>query len=1053
MNLPQLSIRRPVLVLMLSGALMLFGMIGYKNIGLSRLPNVDFPMISILTTYVGADPQIIDASITSTIENAVNGISAIKTIQSFSLANVSMIIVEFELQKNLDSAFNEVQARVNQILSELPREIDPPIVSKVQLDSQPIAWVAVTGDRTLPELSEYATTKLQKRLETIDGIGSVAIYGQQQRTLRVELDLSRMAAFQITTTDVLAAFSAEHIQLAGGFIINKTTEHLLNLDLEFHSALNLADLIVSSRDGLPIKLHDIAKVIDGANPPRKLARINNKPAVILGFKRTAAGNIVQIIDEIRHRLDTEIIPTLPAGIKVSMPLDDAEYIEKMVGSLTDHLWIGTLLASLIVWIFLRNFRSTLIIAITIPISLLGAIFSMYLCGYTMNVITLLSLLLLIGIVVDDAIVILENIYKRQERYTSNRETSAIEGTEEVMFAVLASTFTIIAIFAPVIFMSGIIGRFFESFAVVVTVGVLISLFVAVSLTPMLCSRFLQVTHNEKHSVVYDRLEQFFIYIETQYQRLLVHALGAPKTVIALTGLVCLFSFLLLLTLGSEFVPIEDEGRFMINVTTPIGSNIEYTDKKLHQVEDIIRKQAGIENIITYIDNFGDSYTNIATIFVKLQPFDKRTVSQKKVIADLREPLSKLDGIDAIALPVPVVGSGARGEPLQFAIEGPDFEKAVALAKQLMVQLENTPHFGAVFLDTNLHAPEYKLVIDRVRAQSLGLTAAEIGRTLAVLGGGYDVARYSDEKGHGERYKIRLASLAGEMNQPDDLSQIYVRGTPRDGGAGAGDLVRLDTVAHLESSSGPSKITRGGLQYSAEMFANPKISLGDAITLTQSLSKDLLPLDYHLVLRGQADVLVNTTQVIKMTLILALILVYMVLASQFNSFSQPLIIMVAQPLAMAGAIYALFLTHSTINIYSMIGIVLLMGLVAKNSILLIDLTNERRKVFANNINLALLDACPQRLRPVLMTSLTVILAMLPSAIGLGAGSEGNAPLAIAVVGGMIFSTFLTLLVVPCVYSKVEYQFDEWRNKYSYREEGITRINWALVYQDFKPKFAL
>jgi HAE1 family hydrophobic/amphiphilic exporter-1 len=1021
MNFSKLSIQKPVLTVMLNLVLIVFGFISYQQLSVSRLPNVEFPAVSIVTTYLGGDPKTIDSSITSPLETAVHGVTGLKRIVSSSTPNLSVISLQFNLNKNLDAAFNEVQAKVNQFLPNLPKGVDTPVVYKVQLDNDPIIFIAVTGDRPLVELTQFAETNIKKRLETIDGIGSTNIYGAQKRTIRIELDLNRLAAFNITTEDVMHAFSQEYVQIAGGFILNKTTEHLINLDLEFHSPEKLGELIVAYRDNLAIKLRDVATVIDGINPPRKLATSDNKPAVILGFTRSSGGNTVAIIEEIRKRLNNEIIPTLPAGIQVTVPLDDSTIIEQMVDELYKHIWLGTLLASVVVWIFLRNLISTLIVAVTIPISLFGALFSMYLTGYTINITTLLSLLLLIGIVVDDAIVIVENVYHHLERneITGHTHVNTADATEQVMFAVVASTVTIVAIFAPVIFMGGIIGRFFESFAVVVTVGVLISLFVAITLTPMLCARFLRVSHTKYE--FYERIEKFLSYIDAEYQKVLVNALASPKKILGIVFAICLICMSFSVLIGTEFLPTDDESRFRIDFSTPDGSNIDYTRQKAEEIERLVLKQPGVKNVFSYIDSFGDSFTNEGRIYVRLLPENKRSDKQITIINNLQRAFSNLSGVQAVASAIPVVTTGFRPEPLSFAIQGPDYDRINELAIQLKETLSKNPEYGLIYLDAKTNLPEYILIIDRLRAQSLGISAEEIGQTIAVLGGGYDIANYSDQKGGGERYKIRLASKAGQVTQPIDLSQIYLRNSTN------GQAVRLDTVARLEASSIPGQINRADLQYATSLYVTPKKSLGRAMQITTEEANKVLPLGYQMVFQGQADSFTETTTVIESTLILALILVYMVLASQFNSFIQPFIIMMAQPLAIVGALVALVLTHTTINIFSMIGFVLLMGLVSKNSILLIDLANQKRKIYGGNINIALLDACPQRLRPILMTSLTVILAMLPSAFGTGAGANGYSSLAIAVIGGMISSTLLTLIVVPCTYSLVEYKLEEWRNK--------------------------
>ena len=522
MTLPELSIKRHVLAFMLSGGLVLFGLIAYQRLGIDRFPYIEFPIVAITTTQPGANPEVIDASITNIIETQVNSVPGIEHIQSSSSPGVSMVGITFDLDKNIDVAFNEVQAKVNQVLRQLPRDVDPPIVAKVETNAQPIMWLALQGDRTQQQLNQYAQNVVKKRLETISGVGEVRLGGKRDRTIRVNLDPARMAAFTVTTKDLIDAFGKEHIQLPGGFLVSDKTENLLKLDLEFHKPADLETLIVVYRDGAPVRLRDIAVVEDGLADYRQLARFNGKPAIGLGIVKVANTNTVAIINAIKQRLDTEIIPQLPPGMTIKIASNDALFIQQMVDALKSHLLEGTLLAALVVLIFLKSLRSTLIVAVAIPVSLLGAIAVMYFAGYTFNSLTLLALLLLIGVVVDDAIVVLENIFRHREKIDPDPVSSAINGSREVVFAVLAATLSLVAIFAPVIFMGGIIGKFFKSFAVVVTFGVLVSLFVSLTLTPMLCSRYLKV--EKQHGRLYLALDGYFNRLDNFYRSMLSLAL-------------------------------------------------------------------------------------------------------------------------------------------------------------------------------------------------------------------------------------------------------------------------------------------------------------------------------------------------------------------------------------------------------------------------------------------------------------------------------------------------------------------------------------------------
>jgi len=1007
-TLPELSVRRHVLTYMLSGVLILFGVISYERIGVDRFPSIEFPMISVSTALPGANPEVVDAAVTNLIESSVNSVSGIESIQSSSLPGMSVATIQFELEKDIDVAFNEVQAKVNEVLGSLPDDADPPIVGKVQIGGAPVMWLALQGDRTLQQLNQYARNVIKKRLETISGVGEIRIGGERERTIRVNLDPSRMAGLGISAMDVVAAFRREQVKLPGGFLSASGREDLIKLDLEFHDLEDLKDLIIVHREHTPVRLREIAEVEDGLADARRFASYNGSPAVGLGVVKISGANTVAIIDEVKRRLDGEILPQLPPGMTLSIAADDADFIMKIVRGLQEHLLEGTLLAAVVVWFFLRSIQSTLIIATAIPVSLLGSIAAIYFAGYTFNVMTLLGLLLLIGIVVDDAIVVLENIFRhREEDIEGNAAQLAVSGANEVVFAVLAATFTLVSIFASVVFMGGIIGRFIQPFAVVVTLGVLVSLFVSVTLTPMLCSRYLRVS--ERHGKVYLFLERGFNGLETWYRSLIRLALRFRWTVVLITLLVVMSTGYFMGQLGKGFMPDEDEGRFIVSFKTPLGSALDYTTGRLQALERELARFSEIEGMFSTIGTGSTGRINKGEIFVQLTPGEERELHQVELIEQVRKELEKVPGVLAFPSPVPVVG-GQRGEPLQFVLKGPSLPEVARLAQALRVRLEAIPEIGGMDMDLELELPELQFEPDRQKAEDLGLTSQAVAEALRVLAGGLDVAKYNDEPGDGERYDIRLKAGDGAFVSSGDLEGIYLRNR-------GGQMVRLDTVARLRPALGAAVIGRYNLQYAAMFFSTPVIPEGDAAEVVKRVAAEILPPGYSIELIGRAKEFGKTVGYLLFAFVTGIILVYMVLASQFDSFIQPFIIMVAQPLAIVGGVVGLWLAGHGLNIYSMIGLVLLVGLVAKNSILLIDLTNQLRGK-GREIDEALLEACPIRMRPVLMTSLTIILALLPVALGLGAGSDTNGPLAVAVIGGLVSSTLLTLVVVPSVYSLVE-----------------------------------
>ncbi len=1061
MNLPELSIKRHVLAYMLSGVLVLLGLIGYQRIGVDQFPHIEFPIISVTTTLKGANPENMDMSVTNVIETAVNSVPGIEHVQSSSSPGVSIVAITFNLDKNIDVAFNEVQSKINQSMRRLPTDADTPVVAKVDTGSSPVMWLALQGDRTQQQLNLYSSNVIKKKLETIDGVGEVRLGGRRDRTIRINLDHAGMTSRNLTTQDLMAAFQREHLQLPGGFVVGSSKEFLLKLDLEFHRLDDIRRMIVAYRDGAPIHLSDIATVEDGLSDYRQLAHFNGKPSVGIGIVKISNSNTVAIVEEVKRRLDKDIAPSLPPGMKISIATNDGDFIQEMINSLKEHLLEGTLLAALVVWIFLRSVRSTIIIALAIPVSLLGAIAVIYFAGYTFNAMTMLALLLLIGVVVDDAIVVLENIFRHMKmaedvsaeanvsaansrsqnideeaedgsdqegghardasvsraEFHADPVKAAVEGSREVVFAVIAATLSLVSIFAPVIFMGGIIGKFFEAFAVVVTFGVLVSLFVSVTLTPMLCSRFLKV--QRKHGKLYYALDAMFHKLDNFYRGLLGWALAHRWKVVLLTVITVLSSGYFLANVGKGFAPDEDQGRFMVFTKAPLGASIEYTNAKLAEVEKILASHTEVASNFSAIGVGQAGQVNQAFSYVRMIPRDQRKLSQQKLLAQLRGELAAIPGIRSFPAPVSIIG-GQRGEPLQFVMTGPNITEVARLAGELQSKLSReVPGLGRVDMDLQLDLPQLALNLNRANAAALGLAAQDVAMALSIMAGGVDVAQYSDEPGDGQRYYVRLKAQEGSFAKPEDMSRIFLR-------ARDGSMVRLDSVATFEQKLGAAVVGRYDLQYAATFYASPLMPLGEAAAKVKDIAAAMMPAGYRVQLIGQAEEFGKTVNYMIFAFSLALVLLYMVLASQFNSFIQPFIIMVAQPLAIVGGVMALWLVGHTLNIYSMIGLVLLIGLVAKNSILLVDLTNQRRDE-GMSINDALQNACPIRLRPVLMTSATIILALFPAALGLGAGAETNGPLAVAVIGGMLSSTLLTLVVVPAVYSLVEHRLQHWRER--------------------------
>ena len=842
MNLPEISVRRHVLAYMLSGVLVLFGVISFDRIGVDRNPEADFPMITVVTRLPGANPEIIDSSITNTIEKIVNGVAGIDHVESISAPDRSIVRVKFEMDKDIDVAFNEVQVKINQILPQLPEEADPPVVAKVEIGGTPVMWLTLSGDRTLQQLNVYAENEVKKRLETIAGVGEVRIGGERERTIRVELELERMAAFGVTVQDIQAAFRREHVRLPGGFLVGGTGEDLLKADLEFHDLESLAGMIVAHREGAPIRLGDVARIEDGVADFRVLARFNGEPTVGIGVVKVTGANTVEIVNEVKRRLETEIVPQLPAGVEIGIAHDEGELIGQIVAALEEHLVLGTLLTALVVLGFLRNLRATAIVSAAIPVSLLGAVAAIYFLGYTFNTMTLLGLLLLIGVVVDDAIVVLESIFRHGERTGADRLSATIEGAREVTMAVVAATLTLVSIFAPVIFMEGIVARMFEAFAVVVSVGVLASLLVSLTLTPMLCSRHLRLHSGE--GAIARRLGGALDALERHYRRMVALTLRARWSVVLATVLAVASSLWLFGQIGKGFFPEMDEGYFSVTVKVPLGSSIEHAVDRLARVEDVLKRQPGIEAYFSTIGQGQAGQVSEASIVVHLRHWSEREASQQEIIERVDAEFANLAGVEAFPTPASMLG-GMRGEPLHFVLVGPELDEVARQAYALRERLLQEGDLGKLDLDLQLALPQLELAVDRDQLAGAGLAGGDVAMALGVLAGGWDVADYNDVPGDGERYPIRLKAAEGELARAEDLSRIWLR-------TASGEMLRLDSVASLRRAVGPAVIARYDLQYAANFYTAPAIPEGVAGPRVLEIARAMMPTGYEVQLAGRAE---------------------------------------------------------------------------------------------------------------------------------------------------------------------------------------------------------
>ena len=1019
MSLPELGIKRYVMAYMVASAIMMFGLVGFFMTGIDQYPDVDFPFITVTTTQQGADAEVIDQTVTKELLEKLNGIPGIDYMTATSTPGVSIVAIAFILEKDVNIAFNEVQSKVSEAMRSLPSEIDSPIIRKENISGDPIIRLTLTGNRTLEQLNAYAEDYIQKRLETVNGVSEVPIYGQRARELRVELDVYKMASFGLAVGDVSSAITNNHYQLPGGYIVSNKNELLLNLDLEFHNVDEIKKLVIKKSGSSLVRLEDIANVYEGLEDFRKYASFNANPSLIIGVKKISGTNAFEIEKEIMERLNKEIMPSLEPGLNLTLTDNSVDFIRALVAGLEEHLYLGTLLTAVVVYLFLRSFISTVIVSLAIPISLLGAIFVIYVCGYTLNTITLLGLLLLIGVVVDDAIIILENIYRKMEEGMEPAK-AAIAGSNQIVFAVLAATLSLVSIFGPVMFMGGIIGKFFKSFAVVVVCGVLISYLVSLYITPMLCARFLKVSH-KKEGRFKRALENMFLFIERKYLALLSFSLNY-RALILLAGLAFFFSsFLFFSKVPGEFASEADKSAFRVMLKAPSGSNIYYTIEKIREVESILKKHPEIKDITSTV---GGSGVSQSTIYVSMLPIEDRKISQKEFVKNIQPELNKIVGAVAIAAS-DSVGGGNYG--IEFNVTGPNLRTLYKYSDDFKQALLANPAINAVNASTEL-LPQIRFKPNRDKISLMGLNSTDVVNAIAISIGGLPIAKYNNLV-NADRYDLRLKGKDSQFTWKDSINNIYLK---------AGDkLLRLDNVVQAEEFLGFTSVSRYGTMFSTSFGVSPTVLMSEAITVINETAAKILPPGYKIEYTGGSKEFQKTIVNVALVFGMAIILLYMVLASQFNSFIQPLILMISVPLAVVGGVFGLFITGFSLNMFSMIGLILLVGLVAKNAILLIDFTNElRREGFS--IPEALLKACPTRLRPILMTSLTVILTMIPAAIAKSEGSEDNASLAIVVIGGMISSTLLTLIIIPTAYAVIETIFEKRRNKKNQSKEPIKMI---------------
>jgi len=1026
MWLADTSVKRPVFATMVIMALVVLGIVSYPNIGVDLLPKIDFPIVTVTTTLKGASPDVMDVDVTDKIEGAVNTINGVKTITSTSYEGMSRTTIEFVLERNIDQAVQDVREKVSGIRNKLPDDIDEPKIAKVDPDATPILYLNLSGDRSVRDLSMYADEVLKEQLQRINGVGDVVFYGLRLRQVRIWLDAAKMQAYQVAPSDVILALKRENIELPGGRIETQTKEYTVRIKGEFAHIPDFNDLIISYYKGAPVKIKDIGRAEDGMEEKRTLSRFNRVPAVGMAIQKQSGTNTVEVADRVKAEV-AKINKTLPPGMKINFAVDSSLFIVRSIDEVQFHLIIGSLFAILAVFIFLKNLRTTLISAVALPVSVISTFALINFFGFTFNNMTMLALSLSVGLLIDDAIIVIENIYRHVEEGMAPMEAAKF-ATSEIGLAVMATTFAIVAIFLPVAFMKGIIGRFFLQFALTIIFAILVSLLVSFTLTPMMASIFLKPHQKsvpnplaadgsgsgKKHiwTKIGDNLEHYYRKLESFYRVILEFTIGYRKTVLFAALVIFILSMGLTAFIGKEFTPSEDQGVFLIRMEAPIDYSIDQIEQYFGKTEAMVQEIPGVKSVF-YVQGYA-GYPNKVVMMVNLIPKKERKYSQEDIKKIARTKLRQIPGIKVSAEDLSIVGGGIRNVPIQYSIRGTDLNALQQYAKQITSEFSKLP--GIVDVDTSLEVgkPEFKVYIDRDRAADLGVDVATVAEAINLLvSGELDIARYKDEQ-RGKRYDIRVRLNPEDRESSNAMQRINVR-------ARDGKLVELANVVKVQEGTGPSVINRADRQRAITIFASLEGKpLGQAKDELDAIAARILPADYVPKYYGMADTMKESFGYLLFAILLGVIMAYMILAAQFESFVHPITVLLSLPLSFVGAFGALFLTGKTLNIFSFIGLILLMGLVKKNAILLVDYTNVLRERGLSRRD-AILQAGPVRMRPILMTTFAMVFGMLPIALGVGEGAETRAPMGIAVIGGLLTSLILTLVVVPSAYDI----FDDWQ----------------------------
>ena len=1000
MNISELSIKRPVLSTVLTLIIILFGIIGYQSLGVREYPSVDNPIISVTCSYSGANADVIENQITEPLEQNINGIPGIRSLSSVSRQGQSRITVEFELSVDLETAANDVRDKVSRAQRYLPDDCDPPTVSKADADATPILMVAIQSDkRSLLELSEIADLTVKEQLQTISDVSSVSIWGEKRYSMRLWLDPAKMAGYGVTPMDVKNAIDKENIELPSGSIEGNTTELTIRTLGLMHTAEEFNSLIIKRSDNRIIRFRDIGTADIEAQDLKSYMKMNGVPMVGVVVIPQPGANHIEIADAVYERM-ASMQKDLPDDVKYSYGFDNTKFIRASINEVESTVYEAFILVIIIIFLFLRDWRVTLVPCVVIPVSLIGAFFVMYLAGFSINVLSMLAVVLAVGLVVDDAIVMTENIYIRIERGMSPKE-AGIEGSKEIFFAVISTTITLVAVFFPIVFMEGTTGRLFREFSIVVSGAVLISAFAALTFTPMLATKLLK--RQEKKNWFYRKTEPFFVGMNHYYSRsldiFLRHRYLALPIIIVMLGIIGY----LWISIPSEMAPLEDRSRITINTRGPEGVTYEFMRDYTEEINLLADSIVPDATAITARVSSGSG-----NVEIMLKDIKDRDYTQMQVAEELSKAVQTKTKARAFVQQQSTFGGRRGSMPVQYVIQAANLEKLQEVLPVFMTKVYENPVFQMADVDLKFSKPEARIEIDREKANVLGVTTRDIAQTLQY---GLSGQRMGYFYMNGKQYEILGEINRQQRNKPVDLKSLYIRNSN-------GDMIQLDNLITLVEGTAPPQLYR----YNRFVSATVSAGLAEGKTIGQGLDEmdkiaaETLDDTFRTALTGDSKEYRESSSSLMFAFILALVLIYLILAAQFESFKDPFIIMLTVPLAICGALVFMFFSDQTMNIFSQIGIIMLIGLVAKNGILIVEFANQRQESGIDK-HLAIREASIQRLRPILMTSAATILGLLPLAYASGEGANGRVAMGIAVVGGMLISTFMTMYIVPAIYTYI------------------------------------